>query len=173
MDLPPALRAIFTDPSYEIPLVIAVVLAIVIGWWTLRRTAPLPTFGTTSAPETWRLQLDALVYANLSEGRYSAAVDALGRCLAVTVRDRFQVHLSEPSELDDPEANRLLPPPMTLRTLVREINRAYTAAAWAEQTGWLARRWSWLRSRQERKAARNFAALSTRVVRALGALELE
>jgi len=173
MDPLTALRAVFTDPTYGIPLVIAVALTFLVGVWSLRRTAALPPLAAASAPETWRLQLDALVYSNLAEGRYSAAIDALGRCLAVCVRDRFRVPIGDPAALDDPDANRLLPPPMTLRGLVKEINRAYAAASWAEQSSWLAERWDWLRRRQQRRAARDFAQVSVQVVRALDALGAE
>lgn len=171
MGLGNSVLAFFTDPSYGIPLTISVVLLVGIGWWSLRRSAPLPTLKLGAAPESWRLQLDALVYANLRQGRYSAAVDALGRCLAVAVRDRFQKSLGDPGVLDDPDANSVFPAPMTLRTLVRDLERAHVRAAWAEQPSWFARQSGWLRRREERKAARDFALISTRVVLALDLLE--
>jgi len=166
-----ALLALFTDPSYGLPLVATLVLAIVLGWWALRRSAPLPSLAPEIGPESWRFQLDALVYSDLKRGRYAAAVDGLGRCLSVTLRDRYRIRLSEPTELDDPEANRHLAPPMSLRTLVKDLNRAYTSATWAEQSNWIADRWGWLRRRQQRRAARDFAILTHRMTRALDALE--
>jgi len=173
MDIESALRAIFTDPTYGIPLAAAIALTVLVGLWSYRRTTPLPALALTAPPESWRLQLDALVYANLRQGRYSAAVDALKRCLAVAVRDRFRVQLSDAGAMDEPEVNRFFPPPTTLGSLVKEIDRAYAAAAWAEQKSWLARQWPWLARRQQRRAARNFARLSTRVVHILGVLETE
>jgi hypothetical protein len=173
VDLEGVLRALFTDPTYGIPLLVAVALAALVGWWSLKRTAPLPPLALTAPSEAWRLQLDALVYSNLREGRYSAAVDALGRCLAVTVRERFRIPVGEASSADTSEVDRLLPPPTTLRSLFKEINDAYAAAAWAEQKSWWAQRWPWLARRQQRRAVRSFARLSTRVVHLLGVLEVE
>ncbi len=171
MGLGNTVLAFFTDPTYGIPLTVSIVLLLGVGWWALRRSAPLPTLRLGAAPETWRLQLDALVYANLRQGRYTAAVDALGRCLAVAVRDRFQKSLGDPGVLDDPDANGVFPPPMTLRSLVRDLERAQVRAAWAEQPSWFAQQSEWLRRREERRAARDFAAVSTRVVLALDLLE--
>jgi hypothetical protein len=171
MSLVSGLLAIVTDPTYGIPLIGAMALTVAVSYWSWRRTARLPDFGRQGAPETWRLQLDALVYANLSQGRYSAAIDGLGRVLSVEVRERFRVQLGDPNGLDDPEANRLLAPPTTLRSLVNDLNRAYTSAAWAEQPGWLADRWGWLKRRQRRRAARDFAVVTYRVISALAAFE--
>jgi len=171
MSLLGSLTAIAADPSYGIPLIATIALTAGIGYWSWRRTARLPEFGPGTVPETWRLQLDALVYANLQQGRYSAAIDGLGRVLSLTVREKFHVQLSDANAIDDPEANRLLAPPTTLRTLVRDLNRAYTSAAWAEQPSWLAARWPWLRRRQQRRASRDFAVVTHRVLNALSSLE--
>ena len=173
MSVGTALLAVLTDPTYGIPLVVALALTAGVGWWSWTRTSASPTMTPGPGPEVWRLQLDALVYANLSQGRYSAAVDGLGRCLSVAVRDRFNVHMNEPSEFNDPELNRVLPGPLTLEGLVRDLNRAYTSAAWAEESSWLAIRWRWLKRRQQRRAARDFAILTDRVTKALTAFEVE
>ena len=173
MSLESELVGALTDPTYGIPFVVALGLSVAVGWWSRYRSSPLPAITPGSAPEVWRLQLDALVYSNLTQGRYSAAVDGLGRCLAVAVRDRYKVRMSEPTELDDPEANLALPRPLTLRGLVQELNRAYSAAAWAEDPGWLATRLPWERKRQQRRAARAFAVLTAHVTTALNAFEVE
>lgn len=171
MSLLSGLRAVATDPTYGIPLVVAFVVAVGLSYWAWQRTARLPAFGPGTVPEIWRLQLDALVYSNLLRERYSAAVDGLGRVLSVEVARRFRLRMSDPAALDDPEANRFLAPPMTLRTLARDLERAYTSAAWAEQPGWLADHWPWLRRRQRRRAGRDFAIVTQRVMSALTAFE--
>ncbi len=171
MDLLSAFYALFTDPTYGVPMTVAVALTVFLGWWSWRRVAPLPSLSLEAAPESWRLQLDALVYSNLSRGRYTSAVDGLGRCLNYAVREHFKIQLSEQARLDDPEANRLLAPPITLRSLVRDLNRAYTSATWAEQPSWLADRVAWVKRRQQRRAARDFAVLTHRVTLALTAFE--
>ena len=172
MSLLSSLVAVATDPTYGIPLIVTIALTVGISYWAWRRTARLPEFLPGTVPETWRLQLDALVYANLRQERYSAAIDGLGRVLSVEVRQRFNVRLTDPAELDDAEANRHLAPPTTLRTLVRDLQQAYTTAAWAEQPGWLAAHWAWIQRRQQRRAAREFAVVSQRVISALDAFEV-
>lgn len=167
-----AFYALFTDPTYGIPMSVTIALTAFVSWWAWRRASPLPSLSPEMAPESWKLQLDALVYANLTRGRYTAAVDGLGRCLSLAVRERFKIQLSESGNLDDPEANRLLAPPITLRSLVRDLNRAYTSATWAEQPSWLADRVVWVRRRQQRRAARDFAVLTHRVTLALSAFEV-
>jgi hypothetical protein len=168
-----ALVGVFTDPTYGIPLTIAIGLTVGVGWWARVRAAPLPSMDPNPPPAVWRLQLDALVYANLSEGRYSAAVDGLGRCLAVAIRDRFRVPLAEVRGMDTEPVDRVLPRQLTLQGLFKDLNRAYTSAAWAEQPGWLAARWGWLSRRQQRRAARDFAVLTKGVTSALDAFEAE
>jgi hypothetical protein len=165
--------ALFTDPTYGIPLVVALGLAVAVGWWSRARTAALPSMTPGSAPEIWRMQLDALAYFNLQEGRYLAAVDGLGRRLGVVVRDRFHVQIAHPSELDASSVDELLPHPLTLRGLVQDLRRAYNSAAWAEEPGWLTARWPWLKRRQERRARKDFTLLTTRISAALSALEAE
>ncbi len=168
-----ALLGVFTDPTYGIPLAVAIALTIAVAWWSHLRTSALPGMTPGTAPEVWRLQLDALVYSNLSQGRYSAAVDGLGRCLAVAIRDRFHVQINRANDVDSPEINRALPRQLPLQVLIRDLNRAYTSATWAEQPGWLALQWGWLNRRQQRRAARDFAVLTKGVTTALRTLEVE
>jgi hypothetical protein len=172
MSIGTALLAVLTDPTYGIPLVVAIALTAGVGWWSLQRMSSPPTMRPPPGPEVWRMQLDALVYASLSQGRYSAAVDGLGRCLAVAVRNRFHVNITRPEEFNDPELIRVLPGPLTIEVLVRDLNRAYTSATWAEESSWLARRWRWLQRRQQRRAARDFAVLTHAVTTALTAFEV-
>jgi hypothetical protein len=173
MSLESALLGIFTDPTYGIPLTIAVALTAFAGWWSRLRTVPLPSATLSPPPEVWRHQLDALVYSNLSQGRYSSAVDGLGRCLAVAVRNRFHVQINRGSDGGSSEVDRVLPRQLPLQVLIRDLNRAYTSASWAEQPGWLALRWTWLNRRQQRRAARDFTVLTKHVTTALGAIEAQ
>jgi hypothetical protein len=171
VDVTSALASLVTDPSYGIPLVIAAALTATLAWWSLWRTAELPPMAASPAPEFWRIQMDSRAYYTLGRGEYLVAVDALGRRLGTVVSDKFHVKIGRKADLDAPAVDHALPAPLTLRSLVADLSRAYYAAFWAEQPGWLASRWPWLHRRNRRRAAREFRHVTDELARALPALE--
>jgi hypothetical protein len=166
-----ALAALLSDPSFGIPLLLAVALTAALAWWSWVRTAEPPPMLPGAAPEYWRIQVDSRAYFTLGRGEYLVAVDALGRQLGSVVMDKFHVKIGRRAELDAPAVDRALPAPMTLRALVGELSRAYYSAFWAEQPGWLAARWPWLQRRNQRRAARDFRRITDALSRAMPALE--
>jgi hypothetical protein len=171
VNLSAALFALVTDPTYGIPLLIAVGLTVSVAWWSRLRTAEIPPMSPTHAPEFWRIQLDSRAYFTLQRGQYLVAVDGLGRRLATVVREKFHLQIGNRSELDSPQVDRLLPRPLTLRALVEDLTKAYFSAFWAEDPGWVARRWEWWHRRQQRRAARDFARVTGELDLAFAVLE--
>jgi len=160
-----------TDPTFGIPFLLVGVITAGLAWWVLIRTAPLPDLGPTPPPEYWRIQPDSRAFVTLQRGQYLVAVDGLGRRLGTVVRERFHVRIAQKPELDSPAVDRLLPSPLTLRSLVRDLSRAYYSAFRAEQPGWVAQRWPWLQRRNTRRASRDFRRITDLLSLALPALE--
>jgi|SRR5580658_5353584 hypothetical protein len=166
-----ALIAFLSDPTYGIPLLIAAVLTLAVSWWSLSRTATPPPLLPGVAPEFWRIQMDSRAYYTLERGEYLVAVDALGRRLGGVVDQKFHIKIGHRADLDAPSVDRVLPSPLTLRSLVSDLSRAYYSAYWAEEPGWLSGRWPWLHRRVQRRAARDFRRVTDEIARALPALE--
>jgi hypothetical protein len=166
-----AVLALLTDPTFGIPLVVAAGLTAGMAWWAAHRTSGAPTTGAGLPPELWRIQMDSRAYYTLQEGQYLVAVDGLGRRLGEVVKERYHIEIGQKQQLDQPGVDRILPAPLTLRSLVHDLSRAYYSAFWAEQPGWLAARWPWLRRRSRRRAARDFRRVTAELAQALPALE--
>jgi hypothetical protein len=162
---------LFLDPTYGIPLLIAIGGTAGVSWWSQRRSAELPPLLPGSAPEFWRIRIDSRAYFTLQQGRYLVAVDGLGRRLGELARDKFHIRIGRKIELERSSADPVLPRPLTLRGIVDDLSRAYFSAFTAEEPGWLALRWPWLRRRQQRRAARDFAIVTAELAIALPALE--
>ncbi|MGA8543324.1 MAG: hypothetical protein WB947_07315 [Thermoplasmata archaeon] len=171
MNVESSVLALLTDPSYGIPLVVAVGLTGAMAWWSQLRTANPPKMAPSLPPELWRIQIDSRAFFTLQEGKYLVAVDGLGRRLGTVVNNRFHVQIGQKRDLDAPAVDHALPAPLTLRGLVADLSRAYYSAFWAEQPGWLAGRWAWLRRRNQRRAARDFRRITAELAQALPALE--
>ncbi|MGI0070971.1 MAG: hypothetical protein ACRECT_02710 [Thermoplasmata archaeon] len=171
VDLLGGIAAIFTDPTFGIPLVLAVALTAGALRWAQVRSRPAPELRPGSAPEFWRIQIDSRAYVRLREGKYLVAVDGLGRRLGTLLKSKYAVAILEPGQLNSAAANRVLPHPMTLKSIVRHLTRAYSSAFFAEEPGWLVRQSNWWQRRVERRAARDFALVVDDLSRAIPALE--
>jgi hypothetical protein len=166
-----ALVALLSDPTYGIPLVLAVGITAGVSWWAQWRTGSPPSTAATPAPEFWRIQIDSRAYFTLREGRYLVAVDGLGRRLGSVLNEKFHVKLGRDKNLSAPAVDAALPSSLTLRSIIGHLNRAYGTAYWAEHPGWLAERWPWLQRQNRRRAARNFALVVDDLAEAIPALE--
>jgi hypothetical protein len=173
VDVIGAVAAVLSDPSYGIPLLVAVAWVVVLGWWARARSSAPPSMVPRGAPEYWRIQPDSRAFFTLERGEYLVAVDALGRRLGSLVNEKYHLLIGQRADLDAPAVDRVLPAPLTLRGLVRDLGRAYTSAFWAEQPGWLAMRWTWLRRRHQRRAARDFRRVTDELAQAIPLLEAQ
>jgi len=160
-----------SDPTYSIPLVLGVVLAGGVGYWSFRRTAAPPPMVPRAGHEWWNRRPETVAYVALSQGRYFLALSALWLRLSTVVQDRLGVELDDPHALDRASLSTELPEPLTLKRLVRDMARAYQVAYLAERPSWLEERSAWLRRRQERRAAREFARAVNELALALPVLE--
>jgi hypothetical protein len=147
----------FGEPSYDVPLALAVVLVVGLVWWSLVRTDPLPVTSPKRDPGWWARRRLPYAYLALEEGRYFATLYGLWQRLATVVMRRFYIGLDQKNAFDNPGVTKVLRPPLTLRLVMEDLTRAYYSAFWADEPSWAARHWSWLRRRQQRRAARDFA----------------
>jgi hypothetical protein len=165
------LQAFFTDPTYDVPLVIAAALIVGLSWWSLVRTKPLGSATLRPGSDGLAQWSAPLAFASLQQGHYFPTLYGLWQRLATTVLDRFGVRIESGHVPDSPVLYRVLPDPLTLRRVVRDVTRAYYSAFWAERPSWLALQWPWLKRRQQRRAAADFARAVADLARALKALE--
>jgi len=166
-----AFLAFLTDPSFDLPLVLAVVLAVMVGWWVRARTAPLPSMVARPGHEWWNKRPDTVAYVALEQGRYFLALSALWLRLATVVHEHLHVGIDSRHDLDRASMETELPPPLTLRRVVRSLSRAYGSAYRAELPSWLELRWPWLQRRAKRRAERDFDRAVHDVAEALPVLE--
>ena len=172
MEVVAALSAFLADPGYAIPLALAVGAALVATvWGYLRRVAlapPPPALGRV----WWDRRSLTLAYLSLQQGRYFLALYILWGRLATIAWQRFHVRIDLARSPDPAAVSRLLSSALTLPRLVEDLTQAYHSAFWAEHPSWLEQQWSWLRRRQQRRAARDFAIAIRDLAEALPALEV-
>ena len=168
-----AFSTFLADPGYALPLTLAAGAAIVATWWGyLRRSAPSPP-APTLGRVWWDRRSLTLAYLSLQQGRYFLALYILWGRLATIVWKRFQVRIDLARSPDPAGVSRLLSSTLTLRRLVEELTEAYHSTFWAEHPSWLEQQWPWLRRRQQRRAARDFAIAVKDLAQALPALEVD
>ena len=164
-DVLSGLAALLSDPSYAIPLVLALVAAVGLGGWGwMRRSSPdvsvwRPTRGRAG------LRPEAAAAVGLREGRYLPTIDLLGRRLGAALSERYHVRIDRPAELRALRYRSPLPPGMTVAGVVHALVRAYRSAYVAEFAPRDATGPSWFQRRREARAGRDFA-------RAVGALTI-
>ncbi len=162
-------HAFLAELSYAIPLVVAIVLALLVAWWSRARTGKLPSMVPAPPPGHAVSSPDKSVYLSLSDGRFLLTIDLLGRRLARAVEGRYHVKLEEARALASLEVE--LPEPLTLSGVLDDLLGAYRTAAVAERPSWLNARWAWLRRRRHLRAASRFSIVLDEVKAALAALE--
>jgi len=164
-----ATSTFLVELSYTVPLVVIGALAVLLAWWTRRRSAPLPAMVPTPPWGDAIGPPDRIAYASLVEGRFLPSVDLLGRRLARIVEERYHVPIDAHTNLY-PEAIRL-PPPLTLGGLLDHLLRAYRAAVRAEAPTWGNQWLPWLHRFRQRRAESEFTAVVREVAIAFPALE--
>jgi hypothetical protein len=171
MGLASGIPAFFTDPTYDVPLAIAVALGVGLVWWSLARTKPLPSPVPLSRPEGWARWSDTFAYEALKQGHYFLTLYRLWQRLGAIAMLRFRVRIESGRALDSPAMTKALPSPLTPRRVVNNLARAYYSAFWADQPSWIALQWPWWKRRRQRRAAADFARAVADLSVALPALE--
>jgi hypothetical protein len=166
-----AVIAFLSDPTYDIPLVLAVVLGALLGWWARARSATLPEMTPRFGHDWWNKRPDTVAFVALSQGRYFLTLSGLWLRFSTVVREHLNIRVEVSHELDRASMSAELPEPLTLRRVARNLARAYHSAYLAERPSWLELRWPWLGRRQQRRAARDFARAVADLEVALPVLE--
>ena len=155
--------------SYAIPLLIAIVLILLVAYWSRARSAALPSMNASRPPGYSVASVDKTAYLSLEEGRFLPTIDLLGRRLARSVEGRYHVRLEEARSLASVELE--LPSSLTLAGVLDDLLKAYRAAEAAETASWLNGHWPWLLRRRRARASTRFATVLREVSTALGTLE--
>lgn len=171
MDAGSAVYDFFTNPTYDLPLAIAIGFAAGVSGWLRYRSVPLPPLEPRPRAIDWSTRPDTLAYVALEHGQYFPILFGLWQRLATATYLRFHVRIDSPFALSHPDLAHALPRPLALPDVVRDLARAYASAYWVENPNWLARQWPWLRRRGARRAAREFRAAISGLTVALPALE--
>jgi hypothetical protein len=160
---------IFSNVSYGLPLVILVGVAFV-WWWTTRAALP-PYFVADPPYHSWRVNPVAAAYSSLREERYLLAAFLLRERVATLAQDRFGI---SPEDLRAWASDRNappLPPPLTLRRVLRDLVVAYRSAYLAEGM----RSWQTFAGLtvpiRRRRAARDFERAAREVEQVVAAWE--
>ncbi|MGC2034849.1 MAG: hypothetical protein WA761_05320 [Thermoplasmata archaeon] len=163
----------FTDPTYDLPLVLAVVVAVGLGWWAYSRMSVPPRLVAYSLRKPWMERPDSMAYVTLQNGRKLPTVLYLYGRFAALLWEGYHVRLEEFSAGGRPHRVPVLPPPLTMEVVVRDLTRAYRSAYKAEGPSMINQWWPWIRERRQRHSAQDFAVATAElsvVLPALGAV---
>jgi hypothetical protein len=161
---------VLTDPTYGLPLVVAIVGAGVVSWWALRRRFLPPPLTPYAARRAWMQRPDTATYQGGLQGLYRPAVELLGRRLAEVLFARFQLQLDDRHALRTDLRIPDLPTPGGLNGLVDDLFRAFRSAEVAESPN-VGNSWGWLRRYRRSIAARDFERITGELAAALPVLE--
>ena len=98
-----------------------------------------------------------MAYVTLQNGRKLPTVLYLYGRFAALLWERYHVRLEEFSAGGRPHRVPVLPPPLTMEVVVRDLTRAYRSAYKAEGPSMINQWWPWIRERRQRHSAQDFA----------------
>jgi hypothetical protein len=121
---------VVSNVSYGLPLLILVVAGIV--WWWTSRALPPPHLVASPPYHSWRVNPVAAAYSSLHEERYLLAAFLLRERVADLARERFGVSPEDLRSWASGDDAPMLPAPLTLRRVLRDLASAYRSAYIAE-----------------------------------------